>query len=774
VIEWQPKSAGRHELDVKQWLDVARRRWLTIAAAAIVAVAIAALSIVMTPPRFVAESALALNARKIQVLQPLETVVSQLPQENPTLRTELDVIASRSMGEKVLDRLDSTAPPTSTASEAREPSWFEAMIDVAKSHIIDVPKSYWYNLFPPEPVAPVAPEILRAQRVGQLLGGLKLTNDGHSYTIFLDYTATDPNFAARAANAFAEVYISHQVDMQEEATVRANEWLRGKLEDLRAKLSASETAAEDFRRTSHLFESNGTLLQSQRMAALSNEIAIARAARAGAEARLTTATELSRSPDGLETISETLNDPTIQNLRKDEAQAARSVVEIEQAGALKNSELPLLKSQLDSIRTKIGEEVQRHLESLKNEVIIAQRKEQELDATLSRMEDVFAEASRAMVQLKQLEREANSNKAVYETYLNRYNQTLEQQGFALPESTLITRAEAPSRPTNPKTSILLLGLLGGLGAGFALAMVRDSLDNRIRSGRLLEQKTGASILGRIPELSRRGRVPPQDHPVRMPHTPYSHAVRKLNTTLSLSPLMMSGPKVIVVTSAVPDEGKSTLCVSLARSMAGTGLRVVVVDCDLRNPSVALTFGVPDGIGLCDLVNGLAVYEDADQIDRLSKAHFISIGHQSPSDDSHLIGSDSFKSLVAMLRLQYDVVIVDAPPVLASADTALLGTMADATLFVARWGHTSYDAVVSSLRQLSLCGTPVAGLILHRIEDDVFLNYETGNQPHPKYSGNYYAASKGTRSDGRKTEPRDGKTRVGTASATSSRRETEKS
>jgi polysaccharide biosynthesis transport protein len=683
-----------------------------------------------------------------------------LPQENPVLRTELDVIGSRSMGEKVLDNLDAM-PPLATPSEPAEVPWWRSAVDY--------PKSLLHWVFSSGPAEALSPEKLRAQQVDTLMNGIKLTNDGHSYTIFVDYTATDPEYAARAANAYAEAYLTHQVDMQEQATVRANEWLRGKLDDLRSKLAASETSVEDFRRTAHLFEANGTSLQVQRMSALSTEIAIARAGRAGAEARLTTAMDLSNNPDGLQTISETLNSPTIQSLRKDEAQTARSVLEIEQAGALKSSELPLLKSQLDSIRTKIAEEVQRHLESLKNEVIIAQRKEQELDATLSRMEDNFANDSRAMVQLKQLEREANSNKTIYETYLNRYNQTLEQQGFASPEASLITRAQAPARPSNPKLPILLLGLLGGLGAGFAMAMVQDGLDNRVRSGRILEQRTGVTILGRIPELPRRSRLAPQDHPVKLPHTPYSHAIRKLNTTISLSPIMMNGPKIIVMTSSVPDEGKSTLCVSLARSMAITGQRVVVLDCDLRNPSVAPTFGASDGIGLCDLIIGQNIYEDVDQLDTLSKAHFISVGHQPPGDNSQLIGSDSFKSLVSTLRLRYDIIIIDAPPVLASADTALLGAVADATFFVVRWGQISYDAVVSSLRQLSLCGTPVSGLIVQRIDSDLFLHYETGNQPHPKYSG-IATAKGGPQADGRKIEQRPSKGRSGVIETTSSRSE----
>jgi capsular exopolysaccharide synthesis family protein len=763
VIDWQPKTSEPNELDIKQWILMVGRQWATVAIAVCIALWICLLVILLTPPRYIAEAALALNVRKIQVLQPLETVVSQLPQESPTLRTELDVITSRSMGERVLDALDAM-PLLANQSEPVEPPWWLA--------VIHSPRALLESLFPKQ--SEVAPAKLRAQRVDQLMNGIKTTNDGHSYTIFLDYTATDPEYAARAANAYADAYLAQQVDLQEKVTVRANEWLRGKLDDLRTKLAASETAAEDFRRTKRLFEANGTSLQAQRMAALSAEIASARAARAGAEARLATAVELTKSRDGLETLTEMLNSPTIQNLRKDEAQIARSVLEIEQAGALKSSELPLLRSQLDSIRAKIDEEVQRHLESLRNEVTIAQRKEQELDATLSRMESAFADATRAMVQLKQLEREANSNKAIYEAYLNRYNQTLEQQGFASPDATVITRAEPPSHASNGRTPILMLGLLGGLGAGFAVAIFRNNLDDRVRSGRLLEQRTGVPILGRIPELPRKSAVPPQQQPAKMPHTPYSHAVRKLATTLSLSPVMMNGPKVIVITSSVPDEGKSTLCASLARSMAITGHRVVVLDCDLRNPSVARTFGVADGAGMRDLVNGAALYEDIDQRDTLTKSHFISVGRSPTTDDWRLIGSDGFRSLVADLRLNYEIIVVDAPPVLASADTALVTSFADATFFVARWGQTTYSEVASSLRQLALCGSPVSGLILQRIDSNLFIHYETGNQPHPKYSGLNMASKGPVQADARKIEARPAKGRTAQNEASLSRKQTERS
>lgn len=403
------------------------------------------------PNRYVAEAVVALDARKVQVIT-IDSVVSRLPQDSPVLRTELDLIASRSMAQRVADHLKLIP-----SKETEDPPKIGLL-------------AQFLNWLKPSAPADRSPEVLTIDR---LVSGLRVNNDGRSFTIFIDFESTDPAFAKRVANAYAEAYLNHQISLQTEATRRASDWLGSKVEELGEKLQASETIVENFRRESGLVETKGETAGAQRLAGANLELAAVRSQRAGAEARLAAAEELRRSGSDSAAFSEALAYAPIQALRSREAEIGRGIGEIEASGAAMSSELPARRIQLAAVRQQIGGEVERVVAGLANEVEVARRKERAIEESVRRLEADVARTSEARVELNRLEREAAANRTIYESFLNRYKQTIEQQGLASPDATLLSRAEQPARPASPKLlPALAFGAIAGAVGGAGLAALK--------------------------------------------------------------------------------------------------------------------------------------------------------------------------------------------------------------------------------------------------------------------------------------------------------------
>lgn len=673
-------------------------------------------------PRYVADVVIALDVRRVQVL-PSDAVVSQLPQDSPVLRTELDVIASRTMADRVVGILEhegyqpaDIAPPLVETFRQKIERW----IGDGWGMVVGQPS-------PDQSEPPSGAEETPSQRdvIDRLLGNLLVSNDGRSYTIFISYAAEDPKFAAAAANAFGEAYLSYQASVQSEATRQASEWLGAKLNDLRQRLEVSEATAERFRRDAGLVESDGTTLATQRINALNLELVQVRSSRADAEARLETARTLSQTEGGLDNFAQVLGSATIQALRAEQAKVERSLSELQATGTIKSSQLPSLQSQLASLKQQIAVEVQRILKSLDNELDVARRKETALQAAFDEAEVDLSNNSDARVQLNQLEREATADRTIYETYLNRYKQTIEQEGYAVREARMVSQAEPPSVPASPKlVPYAALGLLAGLGLGFGLALLRENLDDRVRSPEELERAVGLPVIDLIPRV--RGVKRPtavSEFVVDQPRSAFSEAVRALRSTLQLAPATRRA-QVLMFTSAHAGEGKTSLAVSLARSVARTGIKAIVVDADLRKPAIAAQFGGPEAPPLPGVIGGAQSLEDGIQVDPRSSAHFIVPAPFSDSVDCAL-GGTTLREALSKLRKRYDLIILDTAPASTSTDAAQIGGLADAVILVVRWGQTNTEAVATAVRQLAFRGVTVSGVILNGVPPGPKARYESG-------------------------------------------------
>jgi succinoglycan biosynthesis transport protein ExoP len=656
-----------------------------------------------TPPRFVAKAVLALDARKVQIVE--HEIVSRLPQENAALRTELDVIGSRSAAGDVVDRLALTSDPEVLKESRGGSLWGNLACGAERA----VPSWFaWIAEICPAAESSTMPTLSRSQVADWIVGNLKVSNDGRSLSIDVAFTSGIPELAARIANAIGETYLDDQVRTKTVSTVKARDWLREQLNQMRHDLETSLAVVDNFWRQSGLREAKDETLPSQSLGQLNAHLAAARSDRTRAELSLQNAQQ-----SGPETLPDVLASPMVQTLRKELTQINVQIAENQRFSTY--YKLNALDAQAAVLRKQMNQEMNRILASLLGEVHSARKKEIELRQTIEGVEKNEADAARSRFQLTQLQREADANRSMYESLLSRYRGAMEQEGLAAPDARFISRAEAPGAPTYPNEQrFLLFGTIGGLAVGGALAFFRDGFDRRIRRSSELEATTGIPVFGLLPKVSRWRGIQPQDYPLNDPHSQFCAALARVHTVLR-APSSPDLTQVILVTSAQAGDGKTSFCISLARSLAKTRLRALVIDADPYRSKVSSLFGAPVFQAIAPIVGQPTRLSDIVQADSKSGAHFIPAPKE---DDLHLlIHSGGFKALVEEARHAYDIVIIDTPPVMTSPDAALIGRFADTRLLLVRWGRTSWDEMIATVGFLRLCRVGLDGIVIIGADTD---------------------------------------------------------
>jgi capsular exopolysaccharide synthesis family protein len=568
--------------------------------------------------------------------------------------------------------------------------------------------------------------------IDSVMRGVSVSNDGQSYTIHIGYSSAEAKLAARLANLYAEAYIENQLDSKAEAAERATVWLSARLVELRGNLEASETAVQNFRHSADIVEDKQGTVTAQQLGEVNSQLVQARAERLDIESRYGNLQSILSSGGDIESQPDVMASGVIINLRDRLAELKRKQSEndthyTDLYPADKNIE-----TDLATLQSQIDGEVKRVVGSLASRLATARGKEAALQGELGRLKQQFGEGSDAQVQLRLLERESDANRAVYDAYLNRLKETTEQGKLQEPDSYLISSAVPPVQPSYPRTfPLLFLGALFGGLAGVAIAFLREFFEHRLYTVEDVEQLTGLRVLAMVPALPYARIFKPENYVLRRPRSFFNEALR---TTQAAIALRRNGTtsKVILVTSSIPGEGKTAFCLSLARSLAADNHKVLLIDSDLRRPGVAKAFGAGAGYCLADVLDGSIDLQQAVRTDGRSGAHYIAAKDDvlNPQD---LLGSSRMGVLIGQARSEYDVVIVDAPPILVVADAALVAKWADHCLFFIRWGSTARDYVSHALRRLDLYKVEVSGVVLSHVNTRRHATFASGEGYYRSYA-----------------------------------------
>ena len=498
--------------------------------------------------------------------------------------------------------------------------------------------------------------------------------------------------------------------------------------------------AQRFREENRLIQTqNAGLVSDQQLSQLNTRLIDARTDLARTQARFSQINSIS----DIETtdyagLTEVLDSQLIQRLREQQSEVLRNRAELATRYGPKHPRMINVEAELSDIDANIKIEIRKVVAGIQNEVDVARARVAALEESLEQLKNENVSLNRAQVQLRELEREAEANRVLLETFLARFKETTNQQDIQQADARIISRADVPLDPSFPnKKLILALVVFASTGLGVGLAFLLEMLDNGYRTLDQIKTDLGLRGVGIIPMLAsnKLQGVSVEDYLIEKPSSSFAEAHRNVHASLLYSGPRQNTPQVIMVTSSVPGEGKSTFSLCYARLMAKSGMKTLLIEADLRRPVLQTRMNLHDQ--QADIVNVLEGKDVGGQQlhkDEKSGLHILSgRGH---SDPQKLFSGEKFSGLMAWARENYDLIVLDTPPVMAVSDAVILSHQVDAVLYVVQWETTPKKSVESGITQLREAGAPLAGAVITQVNIKRHQRYGYGDQ------GYYYGTKSG--------------------------------
>jgi capsular exopolysaccharide synthesis family protein len=709
----RPPSRPLHEI----FLALRRHQWL-IVTVGLTGFALGAGALALMPPVYTAESSIVLDARKPRVVELPGFISDQKAPEVAELRSEVEILQSDDLIRRVIERLDLAGHGEFRA----QPSKLKSVVTAAREILADYLP--WASEAAPASEGEVAEEsansdaaMLQAYRTR-----LNVANDGRSYVIRVQYKSHDPALAAEIVNMHVQLYLDDQVAFKRAIGNKAAVWLKREIGVLEDTLRSSEMAVQEFRERNQIVLSGGTTLLAQQLASVNAQIPEAEAELANRESRLKNARELSRRGQ-FDSESQVLESVVIQNLRQQEAVLIRRQAELRTTYGEQHPAVQKVDAELRDLREAMSQAGSRIVKQLENEVAVARGRDRELRARLFELEKRSLLADREETKLRELEREVTANRSLIDVLLTRYKQVSAQEEIQQPDARTISTALAPINPSFPKFRVHLpLLFVGSTLFGVVLAFAREFMQRGFKGSHEVEAECELPSLGSIPVVPRAWWKDgsPHDLVIQRPQSSFTEAIRCVRNSIQAgfsADEAPEGPRALLITSSLPNEGKSVLALSLARSAAEAGKRTLLIDCDLRSPSLQKMIGAEDLIDRPDLsmvLAGQAYWADAVRSDAKSGLSFIP-GAGSSRLRPDLLSSRAMQKLVEQSRQLYDLVILDSPPITAVSDPLMLARFVDATVLVVRWGTTPREIAKTSLNKLFQNGARLCGVVLTQVD-----------------------------------------------------------
>lgn len=708
---------GEPSFDIREIIAIIRANLIVISVIVAATFALAIIATLLQTPRYTAETTLQINDQSAQIFgkqdDTMQDPVVAATDTERFLQTQVDILKSRALAERVAQKLRLVG----------NPKFYDAM-----------------------GVRPPTSDLTRAELEDLTIQTIERARDvdlpRNTRLATVSFISTQPELAARIANAFASEYIQTNLQRRFDSSAYAREFISGQLSEARAKLERSERDLNSYAREVGLIRdrdssASGSPYQRGRVGSSVTTTSLleintaanqAQAARIAAEGRwkLIANGNLLSSPD-------VLANPAISALL---AQRAQQMAELEKQRASHLEDYPIvqqLKAQVGVIDAQIQSVARSIKASVKQQYDAALDAERSLAQQVNELKSSSLAEQDELVQYRLLEREADTNRTVYEGLLQRYKELNAAAGISASNISIIDPAVPPIRPSSPNLlRNLLVALVVGFGSAAAFIYLRTQLDDSVKVPEDVEGKLQMPLLGVIPLA--------QDIDVEVamedPKSPISEGYNSLRSALLYS--TSSGlPKTMLVTSSQPSEGKSTTSIAIARGIARLGRSVVLLDLDLRRPALHRAIAMlnaENSRGVSSILTHQSTVDEALRDTDLDHLKVITSGPIPPSP-TELLSSSRMTQLLEELTARFDLVLLDSPPVLGLADSPLLAALVEGVVIVIQSDRSRRGSLKASLRRLRSMRTNVLGGVLTKFDPS-----DTGNRYSEYYGYNYYQYS----------------------------------
>lgn len=640
--------------------------------------------------------------------------------------TQYELLRSRSLASRVVDKLK-LADDEDFLGDTASQSTLDSLRD----------RFDWQQFIPglpnPAPVAIDTPEQRRERATSILLSQVGVQPVPRTRLVRVHFFSSNAETAQRVATALADVYIESGLESRLEATQRAGRWLTSKLGDLSTQLQTAEKALQAYRDENQIVAvgSNRGLID-QELIENSQRLRDAQRIKTELSSTYSRIRAAGSDPTRMEQITALLQDAGVQKARVALLDAEQELKQVQQRYGDKHPQMATSFTTLQAARRAFNDQLLNAAEGVRNQYEIAQETERQLSGVVANTTGRARSLDRKQFELGVLERNVQTNKQLYDLFLQRFKETDSTTSYEPLNARITDSALLPKTPMLPeRPKIVLIALLIGFFLGILMASLRHVLSEGLHTVEDLEAAAQVPLFGIVPKLSFKRGASIVKHFLADPRTPFGEGVRSVRTAMKLAEVD-TRKQCYVITSAVPGEGKSSIATCLAQALAGSE-KVLLLEGDLRAPTLRKLLALPKQHrdGVMEILTGTATLESAIHIEP-SGLHVLAVA-QRPPNPSETISSMAFAALITDLRSRYDRIIIDSPPCLAASDTLVLARLADAVLFLARADETKMATVRRAIHQLRATNAPLVGCIFNKV--DVRRNAEAHSDY--RYAYRYY-------------------------------------
>ncbi len=729
-------------------LDFLRRQYALILFTTALAIAASLIYLRVTPPAYIAQAKVLLGKPAAQFVQQ-QSILAESPLDIAQLESQIEILKSKAIAASVIDQM----------KLAGDPDFNTSVPQVQKL------LGYLQSFFGANSAKQTSSSA-RDDLIAAFQSKVVATRVGFSHVIEIGYSSQNPQRAAQVANAIANTYIADQLNAKFEANSTATAWLQDRLRDLGQQALTADRAVNAFKAQNNIVAAGGKLMDDQQVTDLNSRLVAARAQTSEAMARLdryqiilrlNESNSANASLDA--SISDALTSPIINSLRQQYLEFSRRATDWSNRFGQNHLAVVNLHTRMRDLRTSILEEVRRLSESAKGDYEIAKQRQEEIEKQLAQAVSQSRATNSAESTMRELETSAKSYRSLYETFLQRYMGSVQQESFPITEARVISPASPPEFKSKPKSALVLaLGLLGGLALGTGLSFLRELLDRVFRTSAQVEAILHMPCISMVPllkdiepkqvrhEHEKTDRTSAPGTIARrsgvywaaseMPLSRFAESIRSIKLAVDLN-VTNSSNKVIGITSSLPNEGKSTIAAALAQLMAHAGAQVVVIDCDLRNPSLSRSLASSASVGIVEVISGKCPLDQAICKDLKTNLAFLPAVKKQPLfHTSEMLSAPSTKQLFDHLRATYDYVVVDLPPLAPIVDVRATAPLIDCLVLVIEWGRTKTEVVQHALHTAPNLHPALIGAVLNKTDMEAIRRYD--NYHNDYYSNEHFA------------------------------------
>lgn len=714
---------GESELGIVHYLQILyRRRYIAATAFLVVVLGIALYT--FTAVRIYQGSVRLLIERDTPNVVSFQEVLEQSEVTDDYYETQYRILQSRALARRTIAVLDLWSHPQ---LNQRPRLTLRGAIMMPVNAV-----ARWFE--PPRPIeAPEAAETRAQSRViDRFLSDLTVSAVRYSRLVDVTFRSSDPGLAARVANTLADQYIKQSQELRSSTTREASDFLVEQLAEQRKKLEASEQALQTYRErigSISLEERQNVVVQ--RLADLNAALTRASTARIQKETVYNQVRGVVNNPAAIDTIPAILSNQFVQQQKTELALLQRQRAQLSEKLGPNHPDMVKIGLAIQTAEAKLQAEVAQIVQSMRNEYEAALTEERTLATELNSQKQEAQTLNRAGIEYGVLQRDSTANRQMFESLLQRTQETGVSQELKTGNIRVVDPAETPTAPISPNIfNNLLMALLGGLTLAIGLAFASEYVDDRVKNPDEIKKHLGLPFLGMVPTLFDKDATPLISSAVP---SIFSESFRSIRTNVLFSSTDEGG-RLIVITSSTPGEGKTVVSANLAVALAQAGHRVLLVDADMRKPRVHEVFGGALTPGLSNLLVGNATASEAIHESSTPGLWVMPAGTY-PPNPAELLGSKRFRDFAAFLLQYFGWVIIDTPPVMAVTDAAITANLANGVLFVVGSEMTSRRVAQRAVEQLELGQAKFIGAVLNRV-DLQHNGYYYSRYYRPEY-GNYY-------------------------------------